>query len=113
MNCAVHIMRLHGLPDQGLETARDMIDRQVTHMARLIDDLLDTSRLSRGKILLRKENTDLSDLVRRSVEDYRNVLESSGLKIDLSLPDRPLALHGDPTRLAQVIGNVLHNAIKF
>jgi signal transduction histidine kinase len=93
--------------------ARDMIDRQVTHMARLVDDLLDVSRLSRGKILLRKEPLDLTGLVRAVAEDYSERLRSAGLRFEVRLPDRPLHVNGDPTRLAQVVGNVLHNASKF
>jgi CheY-like chemotaxis protein/two-component sensor histidine kinase len=90
-----------------------MIDRQVTHMARLIDDLLDMSRLSRGKILLRKDRVDLVAVVRDTVEDYRSILEGTGLQVQVRLPDGPLYAHGDPTRLAQILGNVLHNANKF
>jgi signal transduction histidine kinase len=110
---AVQIMRLKGLTDPPLVQARDIIDRQVGHMARLIDDLLDVSRLSRGKILLRKERLDLVQLVRSVTEDYRSLLEAAGLRFEVRLPEAPLVLRGDPTRLAQVVGNVLHNANKF
>lgn len=96
-----------------LTMARDMIDRQVTHMARLVDDLLDVSRLSRGKILLRKESLDLTRLVVAVAEDYRERLRSAGLHFVVRLPERPLYVNGDPTRLAQAVGNVLHNASKF
>jgi CheY-like chemotaxis protein len=82
-------------------------------MSRLIDDLLDVSRLSRGKVLLRKQPVDLTELVRAAAEDHRALLEAGGLRLRLSLPARPLWTAGDPTRLAQVIGNVLHNASKF
>jgi signal transduction histidine kinase/DNA-binding response OmpR family regulator len=110
---AVQILRLLGLKDPDLTQARDMIDRQVTHMSRLIDDLLDMSRLSRGKILLRKEGLDLMELVRDTVDDYRSFLEANDVRLELQLPERPLYTEGDATRLAQVIGNVLHNASKF
>ena len=110
---AVQVLRLMGLKEAPLLQARDMIDRQVTHMARLIDDLLDMSRLSRGKILLRKERLDLVHLVRATVEDYRGLLEKTGLTLEARLPDGPLHTFGDPTRLAQVLGNALHNANKF
>jgi signal transduction histidine kinase/DNA-binding response OmpR family regulator len=110
---AVHVLRLIGTDEPILAQARDMIDRQVTHMARLIDDLLDMSRISRGKILLRKEPVDLAALVRGTVEDYRASLAQAGLTLETQLDDRELFLTGDPTRLAQVVGNVLHNAIKF
>jgi signal transduction histidine kinase/DNA-binding response OmpR family regulator len=110
---AVQVLRLIEMPNVIVQQSRDMIDRQVTHMARLIDDLLDMSRLSRGKVLLRKEPLDLVELVRATAEDYRSTLEGSGLKLHLQIPDRPLYTEGDPTRLAQVVGNVLHNANKF
>jgi signal transduction histidine kinase/DNA-binding response OmpR family regulator len=110
---AVHVLRLLGLKEPTLVQSRDMIDRQVTHMARLIDDLLDMSRLSRGKILLRKERLDLTALVQNTAEDYRGSLETAGLKLEVRLPGMPVVVVGDPTRLAQVVGNVLHNAHKF
>jgi signal transduction histidine kinase/DNA-binding response OmpR family regulator len=110
---AVQVLRLIGLKEPPVLQARDMIDRQVTHMARLIDDLLDMSRLSRGKILLRRERVDLVQLVRATVEDYRSLLEATGLELEAHLAEGPLYTHGDPTRLAQVVGNVLHNANKF
>jgi signal transduction histidine kinase/DNA-binding response OmpR family regulator len=110
---AVQLLRMIGVAEPVLSQARDIIDRQVTHMARLIDDLLDMSRLSRGKILLRQEPLDLVPLVAAVVEDYRRLLEGAGLKMQLRLPDRPLWVIGDPTRLAQVVGNVVHNAEKF
>jgi signal transduction histidine kinase/DNA-binding response OmpR family regulator len=110
---AVQVMRLAGGGEPALVRARDIIDRQVTHMARLIDELLDMSRLSRGKILLRTEPLDLVSLVRSTVEDHRSILEEAGLKLQLSLPNRPLGVIGDPTRLAQVVGNILQNAQKF
>src|SRR5262249_23498381 len=110
---AVQMMRLTGPQEPALNQARDMIDRQATHMARLIDDLLDMSRISQGKILLRKEPLDLVDLVRATVEDYRTSLEKAGLTLDVGIADDSLRLEGDPTRLGQVLGNVLHNASKF
>ena len=89
---AVQVLRLIGLKEPTLCQARDMIDRQVTHMARLIDDLLDMSRLSRGKILLRKERVDLVQLVRATVDDYRSLLEGNGLQAPRR-PARPAAVH--------------------
>jgi len=106
-------MRFIGAKEPALVQVQDMIDRQVKHMARLIDDLLDMSRISRGKVLLRKEQLDLVELVRGVVEDYRMSVETAGLRLDLYLPSEPLWTVGDPTRLAQVVGNVLHNAQKF
>ena len=110
---SVQVLKLLGLPDARLELARDMIDRQVTHLARLVDDLLDVSRITRGKILLRKERLDLVPLVRSAVEDHRALLEGTGLELSAQLPNGPVSVAGDPTRLAQVVGNLLHNANKF
>jgi PAS domain S-box-containing protein len=110
---AVAVLRLQRDGDPLLHRAEEMIDRQVTHMARLVDDLLDVSRISRGKILLRKERLDLVELVRAVVEDHRAGVEESGLALALDLPDQPLWVDGDPTRLAQALGNLLHNAGKF
>ena len=110
---AVEVMRLVGSQAGPVAQARDMIDRQVTHMARLIDDLLDMSRISRGKVLLRKQRLDLTALVRDVAEDHRRSLEAGGLQVTVELPATALWTVGDPTRLAQVLGNVLHNAAKF
>jgi signal transduction histidine kinase/DNA-binding response OmpR family regulator len=110
---AVEVMRKVGPSNPILDQSRDMIDRQVTHMTRLIEELLDVSRLSRGKILLRQELVDLPALVQRTAGDYRAVFEKSGLSLELSLVEGPLLVLGDATRLAQVVGNLLHNAVKF
>jgi signal transduction histidine kinase/DNA-binding response OmpR family regulator len=110
---AVGVLKLLGARDSMLIQARDMIDRQVTHMARLVDDLLDMSRLARGKILLRRERLDLARLVRDTIEDYRSLLADGSLHLVTRLPEQPVPVEGDATRLSQVIGNVLHNASKF
>jgi signal transduction histidine kinase/DNA-binding response OmpR family regulator len=111
---AVQILeRVRPKADRLLTEARAVISRQVNHMARLIDDLLDMSRLARGSILLRTEPVDLVELVRTTCEDYRPLLERSDLQLDVRLPERTLTVEGDPTRLAQIVGNVLHNASKF
>jgi signal transduction histidine kinase len=110
---ATQILKLMGPPDPPLVQAREMIDRQVGHMARFIDDLLDVSRISRAKVLLRKERLDLVALVLATIKDHQSSLEANGLALELHLPAAPLWMTGDPTRLAQVFSNVLHNAGKF
>jgi signal transduction histidine kinase len=90
-----------------------MIERQVAQMARLIDDLLDVSRMAGGQLQLRKELLDLVALVRSAVGDYRAGAGAAGLSLSLELPERPVRVVGDATRLAQVVGHVVHNAIKF
>jgi signal transduction histidine kinase len=110
---SVQVLHLLDLQNPQLVQARGMIDRQVTHLARLIEDLLDMSRLSRGRIVLRKVRLNLVQLIRATLDDYRRILETAGLMLELDLPEYPLFTHGDSTRLTQVLGNVLHNASKF
>jgi signal transduction histidine kinase len=93
--------------------AQAIIKRQVEHVSRLVDDLLDATRIARGKIELERERVDLVDLVRRTVTDYNDIFEQNGVTLDPSVPRHPIWLSGDATRLAQVIGNLLGNAAKF
>lgn len=110
---AVHVIREVDAPEPRLDWAREIIDRQVTHMSRLLDDLLDVARIARGKIVLRQDVVDLGHLVRLAGEDYRATLESRGVALHLALPEQPVWVQGDPTRLSQTAGNLLHNASKF
>ncbi|HEX7183060.1 MAG TPA: ATP-binding protein [Thermoanaerobaculia bacterium] len=110
---AVEVLRMVGPADPPVQQARGMIERQVMHMARLVDDLLDVSRISRGKILLRKERLDLVPLVRAAAEDHRSLIEANRLTLAAELPDQPVWVAGDPTRLSQVLGNLLQNSNKF
>src|SRR5262245_5096716 len=96
-----------------LEELRDIITRQVRQMARLLDELLDISRIARGQIRLKKEPCDLTEVVGKTVEDHRSLLEASGLHIKTELPDESLWVMGDRIRLAQIVGNALQNANKF
>ncbi|HTN86226.1 MAG TPA: ATP-binding protein [Sorangium sp.] len=89
------------------------MSRQIGHMARLVDDLLDISRISRGKIALSVERLDLVELARATALDYRSLLEARGVRFELALPAAPVWLRADATRLAQAIGNLLQNANKF
>ncbi|MDI1478351.1 ATP-binding protein [Polyangium sp. y55x31] len=93
--------------------AERVIERQIVHMTRLIDDLLDVTRISRGKIHLQHGPIELCDLVHRAAEDLRSVFEQGGVTLGVELPDEPVWVNGDGTRLAQVVGNLLHNASKF
>ena len=111
-NC-LQLQKMLPPADPRFALMRDTIDRQIKHMGRLIDDLLDATRLAHGKILLRKEPCDLVDIVRQTVEDYRHVIEGAGMTLNVAIPDTPLWSDGDPTRLVQVVGNLLHNAHKF
>jgi signal transduction histidine kinase len=107
------LLQRMGPSEPRLVRAREIIDRQVKHQARLLDDLLDVSRITRGLIPLRIERTDLTLLVRDIGDDCRSVLEDAGLKLHLDLPEPPLYVDGDRTRLSQVVGNLLQNAAKF
>ncbi len=93
--------------------ARRVIDRQVHQMTRLIDDLLDVTRISRGKVSLHREPLELNELVRRTAEDHLSVFTQSGVELAVSLAPDPLYVDGDRTRLAQIVGNLLQNAAKF
>jgi signal transduction histidine kinase len=91
----------------------DMMERQVSHLVRLIDDLLDVSRITRGKLELRKQNILLSVLVSNAVESSRPLIDAGRHTLTVSVPDEPMTLNVDPTRIAQVIGNLLNNAAKY
>ncbi len=93
--------------------ARSVIRRQAEHMARLVDDLLDVTRIARGKIELRRERLDARDVVVRVAEDYHAAMEERGLAFRTSLAPEPLWVEADATRLAQIVGNLLANAAKF
>jgi signal transduction histidine kinase/CheY-like chemotaxis protein len=110
---ALQLMRMHSDEPLRVARARETIERQVEHMTRLIDDLLDVSRITRGKIELRHETVVLSSLVARAVEAARPVIDERGHRLTLDLPDEPVALNGDPARLEQVLANLLNNAAKY
>jgi signal transduction histidine kinase len=110
---ALQLLRLRGSDPNTLAWTQDILDRQVRHMTRLVDDLLDASRIARGKVQLRKERLDLAALVRSTAEDHRPGLEQGGLALNLELCPGPVWVEGDATRLAQVLGNLLANAGKF
>jgi signal transduction histidine kinase/CHASE3 domain sensor protein len=93
--------------------AQAVIERQTRHMIRLIDDLLDITRISQGKIRAQKESVDIAEAVRSCLEDQNTTIEQSGLHLSLDLPARPVRVYGDYTRICQVFGNLLSNAIKF
>jgi PAS domain S-box-containing protein len=106
---ALQIMRLTG----GNGEAAEMLGRQVGQMVRLVDDLLDVSRISRGKIELRKGRIELASAVHHAVEAARPLIASMGQELTVTLPREPIYLNADPTRLAQVVGNLVNNACKY
>jgi signal transduction histidine kinase len=92
---------------------REMMDRQLVHLVRLIDDLLDVSRISQGKIELRKERIQAGDVLRAALESSRPLIDSAKHSLTIDVPPEPIWLDADLTRLAQVVGNLLNNAAKY
>jgi PAS domain S-box-containing protein len=110
---ALQIMRLTGHDEAASEQARAMMERQLGQMVRLIDDLLDVSRITRGKLELRKERIDLATVVHSAIDTARPLIDAAGHALLLSLPPEPVYLDADPMRLAQVFSNLLNNAAKY
>ncbi|MGJ0492073.1 ATP-binding protein [Methylobacter sp.] len=110
---ALHVLKKQNHPDPTLEWGHMLIDRQVTHMARLLDDLLDVARIIQNKIRLKMERCDLTDIIAHAVEDCLPLIEERKHHLVLSLPDEPQWVEGDATRLEQVITNLLNNAAKY
>ncbi len=110
---ALHLMKHRDGGDQDIEAERAMAERQVAHLARLVDDLMDLARISRGRIELRKEPLELAPAVRQAVEAVQSTIEGRGHALIVSLPAEPIRLEADPTRLEQVIWNLLSNAAKY
>jgi CheY-like chemotaxis protein/two-component sensor histidine kinase len=96
-----------------VEKARGVMDRQVRHLARIIEDLLDVSRLIRGRVELRPERLDLGRLARTVAGDEEPAFAAAGVRLDADLPELPVWVNADPARLTQVLDNLLHNAAKF
>ncbi|HTK76001.1 MAG TPA: ATP-binding protein [Gemmataceae bacterium] len=110
---AVQLLISKGQQDPDLDWARAVIDRQVQIMARLLDDLLDVSRISRNELELRKSSVDLAAVVESAVETSRPVVEAGRHQLVVALPRGPIRLTADPVRLAQVFANLLTNAAKY
>jgi PAS domain S-box-containing protein len=96
-----------------LDQVRSTLDRQLGQMVRLVDDLLDTSRITRGKLELRKGRVEVASVIHQSVEACRPLAQRAMHELNVSLPAEPINLHADPARLAQVFGNLLNNACKY
>jgi PAS domain S-box-containing protein len=109
---ALQIIRLSPSP-QTLADARSMMERQLGQMVHLIDDLLDVSRITRGKVQLHKERVELATVMRNAVEACRPLIESCGHELQVTLPSEPVFLDADSTRLTQVFSNLLNNAAKY
>ena len=110
---SLQFLRLAGTDHTATERAVEIIDRQVNHMVRLVDDLLEVSRITRGKIELRKEAVDLAEIIDMAVETSRPLIEAAGHRFEVSLPQEPVTLEVDCVRVSQVIANLLNNAAKY
>jgi signal transduction histidine kinase/ActR/RegA family two-component response regulator len=110
---SVMMMKVKPLADPHLEWARDVVDRQVDHMARLLDDLLDVSRITRNKLELRKARVSLRQIIDAAVETSRPLIEAAGHELSIDVPAEPLYLDADALRLAQVFANLLNNSAKY
>jgi len=110
---ALEVVRRIAPPDSKITWAGDVMDRQVGHLTRLVEELLDVARISQGKIALNREPVDLNDVIAHSVETAQPFIEARGHGLTVQLPHTPVFLHGDFARLSQVVGNLLHNAAKF
>jgi signal transduction histidine kinase/ActR/RegA family two-component response regulator len=110
---SIVVLMRGGTGDDRSSRAQMIIDRQTRHLTRLIDDLLDITRISRGKIDLQRERLDLVPLMRECAEDHQPMLDAAGLALELQLPEQGLQVDGDRTRICQVVGNLMSNAIKF
>jgi signal transduction histidine kinase/DNA-binding response OmpR family regulator len=110
---AIEVIRRVAPPDPTLTMARDAVDRQVGHLVRLVEELLDVSRISEGRITLKKEQIELGKVLAHSVETVRPLIEVRGQELSIRLPRSPVWVFGDAVRLAQVVANLLNNAAKY
>jgi signal transduction histidine kinase len=110
---AAEVMRRIAPTDAGIVWARDVVERQVTHLAQLVDDLLDVSRITQGKISLKKEPLELGRVIQHSIDTARPLLEAKRHQLVVSVSAGPIWVHGDFARLSQVVGNILNNAAKY
>jgi PAS domain S-box-containing protein len=110
---SVQLLRMAGGDDASQTPVLEMMERQVGHLVRLVDDLLEMSRISRGVFELRRERVELAHVVRNAIETSGPLIEAANHELSVSLPEEPLCLDGDPVRLAQILANLLNNAAKY
>ncbi|HVJ68740.1 MAG TPA: ATP-binding protein [Caulifigura sp.] len=109
----IEVLNAIGAQSQEASEIRKLMDRQITHMVRLVDDLMDVSRITRGRLELRKEVVDLESIVQNAVEASRPLMNEAGHRLKVLLPPTPLRLYVDPVRIAQVLSNLLSNSAKY
>lgn len=110
---AVDLFRMFDAGNPVLKRATEAMARQVAHITRLVDDLLDVARISRGRIELRREPCDIVRVVTQTAGDYRESVQANGVELRIEVGAAPLWVDGDGARLVQIVGNLLHNAAKF
>lgn len=110
---AGHVLRLAPGNQDVVRSTAEMVERQIGHLVRLVDDLLEVTRISRGKIELRPERVELAPVVTHVVEAAKALIQCMEHDVTVALPSQPIYLNADPIRLAQIIGNLLNNACKF
>jgi CheY-like chemotaxis protein len=110
---AAKILQRKAIDDPDVQMAQSIIDRQSAHLTRLVEDLLDLSRISRNKVELRTERVDIATIISASMETSRPIIEQSGQQVIVSLPQEPIFVDGDVVRLSQVFTNLLNNGAKF
>ncbi|MEO8542011.1 MAG: PAS domain-containing protein [Burkholderiaceae bacterium] len=110
---ALAIMSRPDAPAKHMEHLRGIMQRQVDHLVRLVDDLMEISRINRGVFELRLERVELANIVRAAVEASDHLIQAAGHQLTVDLPEQPLCVRGDPVRLIQVLGNLLNNAAKY
>jgi PAS domain S-box-containing protein len=113
MRTVIELLRLKDFTDPQVLWSRDVLERQVEHITHLVDDLLEVSRVTEGKLELRKERVELAVSMRQALENSRALIDACSLSLQVSLPDHPILLHADPIRLAQIVQNLLNNAAKY
>ncbi len=110
---ALQCMELAPVAPDVVEEARAILKRQTSHVVRLVEDLLDVSRITRGKVRLRKEVVNVATIAERAASNVRSLVSERRQRLSVSLPPQPISVNGDPTRLEQVVGNLLNNAAKY
>jgi PAS domain S-box-containing protein len=110
---SLQFLRLSGENHVNGDHAREIIERQVNHLVRLVDDLLEVSRITRGQIELRKESVELAEIISNAVETSKPLIDAARHRFEISLPSKATIVEADPVRLSQVISNLLNNAAKY
>jgi signal transduction histidine kinase len=110
---SLHLLKLKSGDWQTIDQVCEIMERQVGHLTRLVDDLLDVSRITQGKVTLKMERLDAGRVVSHSASDHQSTFEAAGVALRVELPDMPVWVNGDATRLTQVLDNLLSNSLKF